>query len=352
MQGNLPQHYLSGEIAILMTRNLSGRGARAAINACAFVALVQVGSAAPPPPPSEALVQSVEAASCGSHQKAAPEQFPITLTAIKPESVGVHGSGNVKLAWNWGLHVSSSDVRVANVTGLVMDADLGLVATTAGRDWLTFDMQHGNLDGVKTVGIAPMRGAPGRPTAPTSLMFWSLVSFPDQNVVERFASKCGLLAEGLPVLSVSGGPPVTAMTSIEEYLGLAGEDNAGVKTSLVLPHETQSVSIGGRELPSLPGFRLVALSNPSRMVPFLLVLWGSTASTEARLQQVYVPEWGDIRFPDEKSAVVEAAGLSRTPAAMASTLDPSGRISIFLTFNSKDTGGFDIVALSTDSLRD
>ena len=328
---------------------------RAVIVGCVVLpACAQVSWGSPPPPPRASLVRSVEAASCGPRQKTTPEQVPVMLAAITPESIGVHDGRLGKLTWQWGVHISSSDQRVAKVTGLLLDADLGLVATTENRDWLALDLEHGTLDGIKTVGVATMRGAPGRPTAPTSLLSSYLVSFPDQGVIERFASKCGFAAEAVPALDVSGRPFVSAMTGVAlSYVGLAGDDGSAVKTALVLPYERRTVSLGGQDIPSLPGFRLVALSNPSQIVPFLLALWGSANSGEARLQQIHVVAWDDVHGPGEKSDAVDLAMFSRTPAAMASALaQRTSRIWVFLTFDTPERGGFDIVGLSVQALRD
>lgn len=123
---------------------------------------------------------------------------------MTPERIVEKRPGTV--TWEWGYHFAFNDPRVGQVTSLAVDNKLGLIATTADHQWLILNFGSiGNLAAVKAMGLAPMRGAPGRPTAIAWLPFWHLVSFPGQSTVLRYSTDaCGTGALGVPVFNTTG----------------------------------------------------------------------------------------------------------------------------------------------------
>jgi hypothetical protein len=325
---------------------MTGACAARALIGASIVLLVLAEASSAPAPPSPP--RSIEAVACAARREA----VPVTVSTIEPESVGVRDGRLGLLTWKWGMHIASSDRRVAKITGLLRDRDFGFVATTENRNWLILDLQNGALDNIKTVGVAPMRGAPGRPAAPVAFLGAYLVAFPDQGLIERFESKCIFEAEASPAMTISSGASVSAMTHPSPFhIGLAGDEGNAFKTILTVPLE-QTVSLDRQDFSAPLGFRLAALSTPSELVPYVLVLWRSANSDEARLQQIHVITWDNVRLSGENETV-DIAAFSRAPTAMASAVDPvSSRTWVILVFNTPERGGFDIAEFVTDSLRD
>lgn len=304
--------------------------------------------ASPPPPPSPDLVATVDAASCGSqHDTPAPEAIPVKVSPLSPEPIVESVKGTV--TWRWGYHLASGDSRVGNITGLTIDEKFGIIAMTANRHWLILD--YGTKDGiaaVKAIGLAPMRGAPGRPTSIAFTLHWQLVSFPDQNIVQRYSlSTCGTAAVGLPVFTIAGQPPVTVLTeAAADYVALVGQDETGIKNTLMLPREQQTVTIRRHDIPALAGYRLVALANGTKIVPYIFALW-ATPGHNAVLQLMYVPLWGDFWGPNANTQTVpvKVAEFSRTPTGMTAFFNrKTGHTGMVLTFDT-GPGSVDIVSI-------
>jgi hypothetical protein len=312
----------------------------------AFGVIAGPASGSPPPPPPQDLVTNVEQASCGAqHDAAKPEPIPVAVTRMAPEPIIESTKGTIK--WMWGYHMASNDPRIGNVTGLMVDAKYGMIAMTADRNWLILDFEtDGDFAAVKAIGLAPMQGAPGRPSAIASIIPWQLVSFPEQRVVQRYAvSTCGVAARGVPAFTIVGQPSATSMVEAAySYVGLLGEGATGIKDALRLPYEVQKVSLTEQDIPVLPGHRLISLTNGARIVPLILALWAAPGR-DAVLQQIYVPAWSDVHGVNDHSTVTEIARFPRTPTGMAAVYDlRSQRTVLFLTFE-PTPGAIDVAAI-------
>jgi hypothetical protein len=328
---------------------LRRRGVLSAVAAAALFVSSAV-SGAPPPPPPAAFQQALQQSCQGRSVPTPVPTVPVTVTPLKPQAIVDAG----KLRWRWGVRIASKDPRLSSIVGLELDDRYGLLAVTNDGNWISFDLQHGSLDAVKSVGIMPMVGAPGRPEALTTSFRSMLASFPDQHVVSLFGTdQCGAGASAVPLISVAGQPQVKAMTvAAYTYVGLAGQAKSGaVKNALLLPYQVQTVQLDRADLPGMAGYRLQALSNPSKIVPFIFTVWRRDGGTgETVIQQVHVAPWDDVSPPGPVPAPIELARLRRPIRALASFYDRSTRESwLFMAEEGGEPGGVVLYAFTSQS---
>lgn len=93
--------------------------------------------------------------------------FSARLEPLSADTAGATGGNLGKLRWISGVRLSADDPRFRDIRGLEYDSRFGLLAVTAGRDWL--DLRLGRALGKEPaprsteIGIAPMVMAPGEP---------------------------------------------------------------------------------------------------------------------------------------------------------------------------------------------
>lgn len=314
----------------------------ARIAAAAGVALLgatAAGSSVPPPPPDDT---GFVAASCSSTQMGVPDPVaatvtPLTATPLVPKSAS-------PLTMQWGVRVSTTDPRVGDLTALALSGPYGLLATTARGNWLTFDLQGGSLAGLKTVGVAPIRGAAGRPTSMADLYgSLSFVAFADsKGTIARLAlSTCGTDAVALPWLTTEGTTAPVIVQGSYTYLGIVAPDPVH-GDALLLPYTPKPAAVPVAPNPFVhAGQHLVALSNPARIVPYILALTAQDDHPGATLRLVYRERWGDV-WGGRTIAPRTVLQLTRTPSAMASFRGKDGTTTVLLAFPTDRPGTIDL----------
>ena len=315
---------------------------RAAITAAAGLAPILAGSPAaahvPPPPPNDASF----IASCSSTEIGIPDPVGATVTPLTDTPVVAKSAG--PLALRWGVRVTTDDPRVDDLTSLAFSNAYGLLATTARGNWLTLDLQGGSLAGVKAVGVAPIRGASGRPTSIADLYgSLSFVAFANKaGMIARIAlSTCGTNATAVPWLTTQGTVSPFVIQAAYTYLGIVAPDAAHGDT-LLLPYEKKTIALPAAENPFVSaGERLVALNNPTRIVPYVLALTRPSRGPGATMRLVYHEAWSDVRGspPIPTRTLLH---VTRTPSAMASSLDKTGVTTVILAFPADAPGTIDL----------
>jgi hypothetical protein len=291
---------------------------------------------------------AIDAASCDAQSALAkPEPIPVQVSPMTPERIVAKRPGTA--TWRWGYHFASNDPRVGQVTGLTVDAKLGLIATTADHNWLVLDFgSHDDLAAVKAIRLAPMRGASGRPAAITGVVDWQLVSFSNQNVVLRYSTAtCGTGALGVPVFNTKGMPSATTVVqAADSYIVLAGEVGKGIKNSdLLLPYDLQNdVTLTLGDIPALHGYRLLALANAARIVPDIFALWAAPGR-DTVLQEIFLPAWGDVHISDDRPEANEIARLPRTPTGMTAVYQWSDQHTVLLLTFDAGPNAVDVAAI-------
>ena len=245
----------------------------------------------------------------------------------------------------WGIRIATHDPRIGDVTALAFSDRYGLIATTGRGDWLTFDLRGGTLAGIKAVGIAPIRGATGRPTSVVDLYgSLSFITFAGKTgTISRYAlATCGPNATGVPWLTTTASPPAVIVQGAYTYLGIVAADARHAAT-LILPYEKAAVSIPDGRNPFVPtGEHLVALANPAQIVPYILALTQPAAGPgHATLRLVHVEPWDDVRGgPPVPTKTVLT--LDRVPSAMASFQGKSGTITVIFALPTDIPGTIDL----------
>lgn len=320
------------------------------LTTAALALSVSTVAAAPPPPPPEGFPSDYVRQSCDGAKKAKAASVPISVQPVDPASVGLQNGMFGRLAWKWGFRLSGSDARLGRIVGLDLDGEYGLVAVTAAGDWLTFDIQHGTLGGLKTVGIAPIAGAPGAPSSLANIYGRMLVSFPKPGVVADFElSKCGFAARPATVFTAMGEPKVTMVVDgAYTYVGLVGQDADGLKSQLALPYRPQEVRLSRSDFPDLPGYRLQALSNSAKIVPYLVAAWRPTSGRpETRFQEVRVTNWDDVHTANEPPHATDLGRFPRPISAITSFYDrQTGTSLILASAELRDAGAVELYAFT------
>lgn len=330
----------------------------AALGQAVAVGLARAAQASPPPPPPAGYYPKVVRSSCGPVRGVAvPAQVPVKVTRIDAADIGFVDGKLGRLRWRWGMRFSSADPRLGAIVGLDDIAELGLVAATAGGDWIVFDDRKVKLGQLASVGLASMRGAPSAPSAmlvsPTGQARQiALVNFPASGVLAHYAlSNCGLAAAAVPAIRFQGPPPTAMAEIFFSYLGLAAHDADTLKTKLSLPYRGELERLDESSLPVPPGYRIKTMTNPVKIQPYPMVLWtAKEPGADSLLQQIYVGEWGDVHQPSDKPYVVELARLKRTPSAMVASGDEGGTVYAFLAFDGPEPGTVDLHYLDFDQV--
>ncbi|WP_174285689.1 hypothetical protein [Sphingomonas bacterium] len=310
----------------------------AAIALAGLLAASAAWSSIPPPPPDDA---PFIAASCGVAPMGSPAPVAATVTPLAIAPTKDAGT----LAMRWGVRIATHDRRVADVTALAFSGPYGLIATTGSGDWLTFDLQAGTLAGIKAVGIAPMRGAVGRPTSMADLYgSLSFVAFAGgTGKIARYAlSACGTDATAVPWLTTDATPSPFIVQAAYTYLGIAAPDSAH-GDAVLLPYDKRDVVPSGTANPFVPvGERLVALANPTHIVPYILALTRpANGDRSATLRLVYRERWGDIwGGPPIPPRMILT--FTRSPSAMAAFQAKSGLTTVILAFPTETPGTIDV----------
>ncbi len=322
---------------------------------CAALVLTSGARAAPPPPPPPPGPGQVtpQMASCGDAKRMRmPQEVPATVTPISPESLGVRDGRLGKMNWQWSVRVASKDARVGEITSLDLDGDFGLIATTAAGDWLTFDLRNGTLDRITGVGVAPLRGAAGKPVSMAMVYGLALVSTEGRGVVDAYAlSTCGMDAKAVPMFTVTGpsAPPVL-VDGAYTYAGLVRQDADGLHDDIAITYGPATVTLRSQSLKAPAGYRLAALSNSAKIIPYLVALWRpDQPGGEALLQRVHVLAWGDVGGPGTPTDSWDLARLKQTPVAVASAYsDQPAGVYVYLVTDPSIPGAVDIHAFFFD----
>jgi hypothetical protein len=285
----------------------------AAILIC--LALARAAGAAPPPPPDQAGWQAAIAASCGASKQSGPAQaVRVTTRPILVDDIG--GKDRLgKLQYLWGARLSSPDARFGGITAIALDDVFGLLAVTDRGNWITIDFRP---DKIGDVHIAPMAGVNGKPAALLKGLTY-YASFSDRTGIARFdVPSCGLNAKSVPVADTS--VPVTSMASVAYgYSLFAGRKAATdpladtVKDVNALTPSEKIMLEPAADIPVMPGFELVGMSGPERIVPYNLIsLWRPNGGNkETVIRGFDLPKWNDVRpspsFPPETLADLPVA---------------------------------------------
>ncbi|HEY3813575.1 MAG TPA: hypothetical protein VGL66_10135 [Caulobacteraceae bacterium] len=132
--------------------------------AAAIVVLSAAAATAEPPPPPPPPPPGTPPVDDGCSGPATPEQtVKAQVTALSPKDIGIAGDKIGALTWRWGVRVTSDDARLDQISGLELNARLGLLAVTRNGSWLTFDLRRGGLDDIRDVIVEPIRGEHGVP---------------------------------------------------------------------------------------------------------------------------------------------------------------------------------------------
>lgn len=311
-----------------------------------LVGLAQASPPPPPPPPKPGEVTPA-VASCGEARTLRlPGEVPATVTPVSPAALGVRNGRLGGLDWRWSVRIAARDARVGGVTSLDIDNDFGLIATTAAGDWLTFDLRGGVLDNITGVGVAPMRGVGGKPVSMAMVRGQALVSVEGRGEVSLYAvSTCGMDAQATPIFTLTGPPAAPVVVDAAyAYVGLVRPGAGGLQDTIRLPYSPASVDLNGKSLAALAGYRLTALSNPARIVPFPIALWTSERpGGGARLQLLHVWAWDDVGGPGTKTQAWDLADLAVAPVAVASGYsDQPAGVYLYLVTDTGVAGAVDI----------
>jgi len=240
---------------------------------------------------------------------------------------------------------------VGAITSLALSGQYGLIATTVRGDWLTFDLENGGLERMTAVGVAPMQGAPGRPSSIAAVYRWLFVAFPDQREVARYElATCGMSAKAAALLTISGATLANVIVDgAYTYMGLVGQSGPDVVDAFLTPYGPHSVALANSDLPSLRGYRLRALTNPAQIVPYIIAVWRSDSGARTIIQQIHAPNWDDVRSEGELPEVVEVARLPQPVASAASIYDfDTQQTWLFLAVETGRPGVVDLYAFSSD----
>ena len=308
--------------------------ALAAATACPAAAHV------PPPPPDD---KPFVAASCTGTAMGVPD--PVAATVARRTDTPAAAPDAGSLALRWGMRLSTRDPRVGDLTSLAFSGAYGLLATTRRGDWLTFDLQNGSLADVKAVGVAPIRGAAGLPTSLVDLGGGlSFMAFENAagSIARLALSTCGTNAIAVPWLTTRGTTSPVVVQAAYTDLGVVASD-AAHGDRVLLPYDKQPVTVPQGANAFVPaGEHLIALSNPARIVPYVLALTRLPAGRRgATLRLVVRDEWSDVRG-GPATAPRTILRLIRTPSAMASFMGSSGVTTVILAFPTATPGTIDL----------
>jgi hypothetical protein len=257
-------------------------------------------TAQPPPPPDPAFEATILKTSCPAGDQPAKTDTisvhadPVPLTALE----GSHDQVG-KLVYIAGAKLTSDDPRFGDIIGLQFDAKLGLVAATAGGNWIIFDAVGPALLEFKSVKIAPMRGASGPLTAMTRIGQSFVVASHDGHSLDRYElNACGLSAHAAAVGGLQSSDRLIGLASASaSYTLLAGVDSTGARHDLVTRGLQPGMKLADSQFPALAGYDLINVAGPEVVVPYDMIgLWrraGSNART--RVQTFSMPNWSDTR---------------------------------------------------------
>lgn len=303
----------------------------------AAVLLAVAGSVPAPPAGDDPIV----VASCGRVPVIPPPPTQVAATTTAPPPLPVHGD----LRLRWSVRVSTTDPRVADVTAMEFNAHFGLLAVTREASWVSLASPDGSPAGLRSIGVAAMRGAAGTPT--------SLATFNDDRTFVVFGGEhpmlaryalgaCGMASKAVPINhAVLGGSAITQNVYAFSYPTLQGRIVSERNVPIHIPDPSGGGVLGRG--PSRPG-RVLAASNP--------VLTGSVLIIARRLRDrgPTIVELADTSTRDgpasARSPYRALAILARAPAAMATSYAAaSGELTIVLAFPGPRLGAIDLYAL-------
>lgn len=303
---------------------------RVVLALCLGLATAGAVAAAPPPPPDPGVEAAVFKASCPAGDEAAK---PDTL-AVKAEPVPIEaleGSRDQvgRLIYVGGVKLTSDDPRFGGVIGLQIDASLGLVAATAGGNWIILDAADPSLKTFKSITVAPMRGLAGSPVALARVGQSYVVASQDGRTLSRFElNRCGLSAHAAPVGGFQSADHIVGMAPAADTNVLyAGVDSTGARRDLVTGRIEAGMKLGDPQFPGQAGYELVDVAGPEVVVPYDMIgLWRRPSGQRTRVQTFSMPVWSDILTAKSVPTSLVLADIPLPLRAATGLYDPQNKV--------------------------
>jgi hypothetical protein len=254
-------------------------------------------AAAPPPPPDPAVEAAVLKASCpAGDEPAKPDAITVKKNPVPIEALEGTRDQVGRLIYVGGAKLTSDDPRFADIIGLQVDTNLGLVAATGGGNWIILDAAGSALLDFKSVKIAPMRDLSGSPTAMARIGQSFVVASQDGRVLQRYElNGCGLSAHAAPLGGFQSADHIVGMAPAADTNVLyAGVDSTGSRRDLVAGKIQPGMKLGDPQFAALAGYELVDVAGPEVSVPYDMVgLWRRAGGQRTRIQSFSMPVWSD-----------------------------------------------------------
>ena len=175
----------------------------------AFLSLAAGVAHAPPPPPPPP--EFTEKACAGVYDAKPFPTAPGRLTPLTPADIGAKGGHIGRLHWLKGVRLTAADPRFARIRGIDWVTGYGLVAVTAGGDWVSLDLHDDFYEPAPravSLGIAPLSTPPGEPTGLSAEAYgMAYVAFGPQGWRLYDLGMCGAAARGVDLSGGGGGQP-------------------------------------------------------------------------------------------------------------------------------------------------
>ena len=235
-----------------------------------------------------------------------------------------------RLIYVGGAKLSADDPRFADIIGLQLDANLGLVAATGGGNWIIFDATGPGLLDFKSVKVAPMRGLIGPPAAMARVGQSFIVASKDGHLLDRFElNRCGLSAHAVPLGGFQAADHIVGMAPAADTNVLyAGVDSTGSRRDLVAGNIQPGMKLGDPQFPALAGYELVDVAGPEVSVPYDMVgLWRRAGGGQrTRVQSFSMPVWSDILTAKNVPASLVLADIPLPIRAVTGFYDAQNKV--------------------------
>ena len=234
-----------------------------------------------------------------------------------------------RLTYVGGAKLSADDPRFADIVGLQLDANLGLVAATGTGNWIIFDATGPGLLDFKSVKIAPMRGLIGAPTAMVRVGQSFIVASKDGHFLDRFElNRCGLSAHAVALGGFQAADHIVGMAPAADTNVLyAGVDSTGSRRDLVAGNIQSGMKLGDPQFPALAGYELVDVAGPEVSVPYDMVgLWRRAGGQRTRVQSFSMPVWSDILTAKNVPASLVLADIPLPLRAVTGFYDAQSKV--------------------------
>ena len=133
-----------------------GTGVVLALTVGVGVALLCAPSSSPPPNVYEQMLEE----GCGGSQiKHGLNRVQVHAQRRTANDLGLSGGAAGKLRFENGVRLQAGALRVGALRGSILTGKWGLVAVAESKQWLAFDIRHGELDAINAISVGPMIGA-------------------------------------------------------------------------------------------------------------------------------------------------------------------------------------------------